>query len=275
MDNLHGTSPTEGKQVENKNQPAKPELPAVLRNINDGIQIREYRPEDRPTVERICELTGLRGELDTLFCDRPLFVRLWLAPYLDGEPEHCLVAVQESKVIGYLVGTAKRGFKWRAFRCLFPHLATLFFKWMTGQYRHHPPSGHFVRWVLFRSWREFPKVPENAGSFHFNLDPELVAVLVGERLIARFDDHIRNAGLDGWYAVLFSSPTKRPVRMYKKMGFEIVDKKPCTLFPEGDVSAVCIYKPITEWMKMIHIPMTGETGLRSEISENGETAETP
>lgn len=229
-----------------------------LQAVRDGIAIRPYRPADRPTVERICQQTGLRGELDSLFCDRPLFVKLWLAPYLDGEPEHSLVAEQDGQIVGYMVGSLRPGFRSRALRCLFPHLLTLVGRWLTGRYRHHPPSGRFVRWFLFRSWREIPKTPPSFAHFHFNLAPELVAILVGERLIARFEETIFLAGLGGWHAILFSSPTKRPVSIYRRMGFTIVDQKPCTLFPEGDVTALCIYKSLEDPLKMARVPMKGQ-----------------
>ncbi len=238
-----------------------------LQEIADGITIRPYRREDRPTIERICQETGLRGELDTLFCDRPLFVKLWLSPYLDGEPESCQVAEQEGKVVGYLVGSVRPGFHKRALRCLLPHLLTLLGRWLTGRYRNHPPSGNFVRWLVFRSWRETPKTPNAFAHFHFNLDPDIVAILVGERLIAQFEESVFMQGLDGWHAVLFSSPSKRPVSIYKRMGFTIIDQKPCTLFPEGDVSAVCIYKSLTDPLKMVRVPMKGSGGTREGSSE--------
>lgn len=245
-----------------------------LRAVNDGILIRPYRAGDRPIVERICQETGLRGELDSLFCDRPLFVKLWLSPYLDGEPESCLVAEQEGKVVGYLVGSIRPGFLQRAIWCLLPHLLTLIGRWLTGYYRSHPPSGRFVRWLLFRSRKEMPNTPKAFAHFHFNLDPDMVAVLVGERLIAWFEEALFMHGLDGWHAILFSSPTKRPVSIYRRMGFTIIDQKPCTLFPEGDVSTLCIYKSLTDPLKMARIPMKGHGGENPE-SDDGTGTKRP
>ncbi|GAB4452815.1 MAG: hypothetical protein OHK0029_04450 [Armatimonadaceae bacterium] len=262
MDDLRRTSSSEDDEIDFPKSAA----PDWLNAIDDGISIRPYRPSDRRAVEAICEATGLRGELDALFCDRPLFVKLWLSPYLDGEPEHCVVAEQDGEVVGYLVGSVNPHFKQEAVRHLLPHVRTLLFRWLMGRYRHHPPSGHFVRWLVFRAWREMPRTP-HAPNFHFNTTPELLATLVGERLIAQFEQYILEAGQRGWYAVLFSSPKKRPVRMYEKMGFEILDKKPCTLFPEGDVQAVTIYKPLGEWMRMIHIPLKGKTHPRETLAQ--------
>lgn len=245
---------------------SRPDL-LSLQAVNDGVTIRPYRPEDRPMIERICQETGLRGELDTLFCDRPLFVKLWLSPYLDGEPENSLVAEQDGEIVGYMVSSIRPGFHQRALQCLFPHLLTLIGRWLTGRYRNHPPSERFVRWFLFRSWREMPQTPKAFAHFHFNVAPELVAILVGERLIARFEENLFMRGLDGWHAILFSSPTKRPVGMYKRMGFTIIDQKPCTLFPEGDVTAVCIHKSLTDPLKMARVPMKAQGNATTDPEE--------
>lgn len=241
---------------------------AKLLAVQDGISVRPYRPEDRPALERICSLTGLRGELDEIFCDRPLFVKFWLAPYLDGEPEHTVVAELDGKAVGYLVGNVRPHFARRSLPILFPYLVTMVFRWITGQYRHHPPSGRFVRWILTRSWRELPKTPPKSASFHFNLDPDMVSTMVGERLMAKFEEAVEAAGLPGWHAILFSSRKKRPVAMYKRMGFEIVDQVPNTLFPGGDVSTVCIYKPLTIWISMTRVPR--KDTVVSEANESPE-----
>jgi GNAT superfamily N-acetyltransferase len=269
VDDLRRDGPVTGRAV--GFEAAKAERQRLLA-MDDGVTLRPYRPADRPAVERICALTGLRGELDELFCDRPLFVKLWLSPYLDGEPEHCIVAEQGGKVVGYLVGNVRPGFEARAVRILFPRLLTLAFRWMTGRYRSHPPSGRFVRWLLTRAWRELPKTPPHSANFHFNIDPDLMVTVIGERMIAKFEEHLEAAGVPGWHAILFSSKKKRPVSLYRRMGFQIVDRVPNTLFT-GGVETVCIYKPLDIWINMARVPMRGKAGLRSDAADSDEDEE--
>ncbi|MDX1935356.1 MAG: hypothetical protein SFU56_22380 [Capsulimonadales bacterium] len=205
-------------------------------------RIEPYRPADRKTVEEICAQTGLRGRLDRTFCDRDLFVKFWLSPYLDGQPENCLVARDADGVIcGYLVGTIGRGYPARVLRTTFPHLLTLLFRWASGRYRHHPPTGRFIRWLLTRSWRENPTPPADLPAhFHLNLRPDVRKGL-GWELLRTFEGMIREKGFEGWYAVVFSSSGKRDVKLYRRLNFGIGDIRRCTLFSE-ETQFVTIYR---------------------------------
>lgn len=208
--------------------------------------VRPYRASDRADLERICLSTGLNGQLEKHFCDKEAFVKIWLGPYLTLSPESCWAAVRDGKVIGYLVGTFDGHFHKKAAMILAPTLAKLLFKWMLGGYRHHPPTGRFLKWLLFRSWREHPKVPQDSCSFHFNIDAEEGKSSMAGFLLGReFLDEARRRGRKHWHAVIFAGGGRRPTKVYQKLGFTILDSKPCTLFEEGEVVLATIQKEVS------------------------------
>ncbi|MFT3926673.1 MAG: hypothetical protein QM778_29280 [Myxococcales bacterium] len=67
------------------------------------IQIRPYRPEDRPAIRAICFDTGLQGEsIASQYADRESFADMFTAHFTDNEPELVVVAELEGRVIGYM-----------------------------------------------------------------------------------------------------------------------------------------------------------------------------
>ncbi len=208
--------------------------------------VRPYQPGDFPDFERICLSTGLNGQLDQLFCDREAFVKIWLGPYLALSPDSCLTAERNGKVVGYLVGTYDDRFTLKAAVHLLPVLIRLATKWMLGQYRHHPPTGRFLHWLFFRSWREHPKIPTSSCSFHFNVDQEEGKDSMAGFLLGRaFLDGARKRGKPQWHAVVFAGGGRRPVRVYEKLGFTILDRRPCSLFEGEKVELATITKKVS------------------------------
>lgn len=196
--------------------------------------IRPYRPGDRAEIEAICAATGLRGQLDQLFCDRPLFAKLWLASYLGGQPENALVVRDDDgKIVGYLAGYIGPGYRVNVLRHNLPHLMTLLFRALTGKYRAHPPSRRFARWLVFNAWRECPPPPKDVPAhFHFNLLPEARG-LTGIELKIEFERRARAANLPGWFAIVFSAPPHRNPHLFsRRFGLHIVEMRRCSLYPD-------------------------------------------
>lgn len=73
--------------------------------MSEGVEIRAYRPEDRPRIREICHRTGYMGEpADWYWRDAESFAEVWTAWYTDQEPESCFVACDVDGVQGYLTG---------------------------------------------------------------------------------------------------------------------------------------------------------------------------
>jgi ribosomal protein S18 acetylase RimI-like enzyme len=69
------------------------------------VRIRAYEPQDRAAVRRICVLTGYMGDpADWLWSDAESFADIFTSYYTDLEPESALVAEDEGRVVGYLLG---------------------------------------------------------------------------------------------------------------------------------------------------------------------------
>ncbi len=118
-------------------------------------------------------------------------------------------------------------------------------RWLAGRYRHHPPTGRFIRWLLLRSWRESPKPPGDIPAhFHFNVRDDARKGL-GWELLDTFEVLVQEKGFTGWYAVLFSSAGHREVKLYRRLGFHIGDQQRCTLFPE-ETYFVTIYRRFSD-----------------------------
>ena len=212
--------------------------------MSESPVIRPYQTSDRPGVEAVCVATGLSGRLPDLFADADLFSKLWLAPFLEGEPESCWVVEDAGQIVGYLVGSAQPGFKRRALRCLLPYLRQALGRWARGNYRHHPPSGRFLRWLFLRSWRETPAAPARAGNIHIKHQPAYQGQgNLGAELGETFFSHLRAQGVGAFYIHVFVAHWLRGYAFYRRLGFRTYDLRPCSLY--GDDSALgCFTQPV-------------------------------
>src|SRR5690625_6828869 len=68
--------------------------------------IRAYRPDDYAAIIDICRRTGAGGQDATDRLQHPeLMGAEWAAPYVEFEPEHALVIVDDAaQVVGYALG---------------------------------------------------------------------------------------------------------------------------------------------------------------------------
>lgn len=206
--------------------------------------VRPYRASDRPAIEKICIESGLKGNLETYFSDPNLFAKLWLAPFLDAEPDSTWVAEENDVVIGYLVSAIRPNFKKRALRALLPHLGRLILKWTLGKYRSHPESGRFVRWYLFQAWREIPRQKGHSSNFHFNVSKDYRGnSRAGDALMTRYFEELRSRNIETFHIHVFGSAGKRDIKFYQGIGFKIADVKRCSLFHKPTVVASLV-RPI-------------------------------
>ncbi|MCG9895485.1 MAG: hypothetical protein MH204_08425, partial [Fimbriimonadaceae bacterium] len=83
------------------------------------------------------------------------------------------------------------------------------------------------------AWREHPRVPHPSGHFHFNVAPEIGRSMAGYRLGRTFIEEARRRGLPQWHAVVFAGPGRKSTDFFDRMGFEVFDRKPCSLLGPG------------------------------------------
>lgn len=82
-------------------------VPPTPPRAGPAVLIRPYRPEDRRAIGTICVRTGASGQDATgHFFSDDLLPFLYAYPYVDHEPECCLVVDVGGRVVGYVLGTA-------------------------------------------------------------------------------------------------------------------------------------------------------------------------
>lgn len=201
------------------------------------MTIRPYRIEDRNRVEQICVESGLKGQLKQYFEDEQLFAKIWLSPFLEGEPYSCWVAEQDDVVVGYLVASIRPGFKIRSLRHLSPYLFQVAMKSVSGQYG--PLSRRFVKWLLGRSWREIPKSGETTSNFHFNVAAAARGSRrIGFELMNAYFGELRSKNIGVFQIHIFASAGKRDLQFFRRIGFKLRGLKRCSLFETPTYTAV-------------------------------------
>jgi hypothetical protein len=210
------------------------------------VHIRRYQRSDRFAVRRICCDTGFLGNpIDPIYRDRELFADLITNPYLDYEPEWALITESDGQVVGYLLGSVNPHFSRTLMFSGFQTACKMLSRLLTGKYRDHPRSELFVRWVFTNGFMEQPNHPGNAAHLHMNLEKGYRQGCVARHLWSLYEDMLRAAGINHYYAEFFSCCQRNPERMYSRCGFKLYDRSHTTMFhPEipDPVTIVCAHK---------------------------------
>lgn len=204
--------------------------------------IRPFQPADEPAVRRICIETGLKGQLEQLFCDREAFADLWLNPFLRAPKPVAWVAERDGAVVGYLVGHLGHSSMLPKLSRALPTLFKVTGRALVGPYAHHPPSLGFVRWLWFRAWREVPRMPKQLPTFHFNLATEARDGRLGDELMAAFFAAASAQGHQEFSIQVFVRPGKRDLKFYDRLGCRLLDVKPTTVLKEPACFASLVRK---------------------------------
>ena len=215
---------------------------------DEHVIVRQYKPEDRDAIRRICCDTGFLGNpIETIFSDREIFADLFTNPYLDYGADWAWVAEDCGKVVGYLLGSVSPSFNYTLMYSGFQTTVKMIKRAATGCYSSHPRSRHFIRWLLTSGYREQPKHPENSAHLHLNVDKSHRGRGLGLRLWQAFERQLEGAGIRNCYGAFFSRPRRRPEAVYSKLGFSVFDRKATTIFqPEVSepVEVVCVHRKV-------------------------------
>jgi ribosomal protein S18 acetylase RimI-like enzyme len=197
------------------------------------MNIRPYRPTDRDAVVTICHRTGYFGEdAAPYFKDAELFGLLFTAYYLDHEPEHCFVADDEEKAVGYIIGSTDTGAQREAFdRLIVPRIVRRAF---TRTLFRHPGDVLFLLGLTDHADYEKELFAEDLvtnypAHLHMNVLPEYQRHGLGGRLMARFIDSIRASGAPGVHLVT-STENKKALPFYRREGFTVYRDLPTKLW---------------------------------------------
>lgn len=186
------------------------------------IEIERARGSDWPAVRRLCCETGKAGA--PIEPERfSFFGEFWVGPYQKLRPEWTYVARHGTEVVGYLTGCPdtlafERARKWR-------FAPALLLRLLFGAYRRNSDTRRFYRRLFAREKspeesfaedvqtrleREFP------AHLHVNVSEAFRSAGVGARLMERYFEDLRGAGVPGIHVHCGA----KPVKFYERNGFE-------------------------------------------------------
>jgi ribosomal protein S18 acetylase RimI-like enzyme len=203
--------------------------------------IRPYVPADRAAVRRICCETGFLGKpVDPLFEDRELFADYLTRYYTDLEPESCFVLEKEGEVRGYLIGS-RRLLRQKLFRIIDnPRLFLVgFWRYFTRPY--NAASRAFVKWILTQADKESPLIPPNTAHFHINLLEDARSVAETRDLFDAFLGYLARCGEKRVYAQMVVFENRRREAMFRRYGFQVLDRREVTKFRDLHDGAVYLF----------------------------------
>lgn len=221
-----------------------------------SLKIRPYLPSDRQAVRDICCDTGFMGNpIDPVFVDRDAFADFFTRYYTDLEPENAVVAVDEDRIVGYLLGCLKPKTVNR--RTLSIILSRTIPK-IVGRLillRYNWASIKFLSWFLFKAAGETPKSVPNTPHFHINLYAEYRTGFAGRRLIFPFVNRVAKSGFTGVYGQMQVYEDRRAEKIFERYGFKFIDRKQITKFKDFHDQPVWVATIYREFKKEKEIPM--------------------
>jgi len=156
------------------------------------------------------------------FDDERLFALVFCLYYVWFETDHCFVAEEEGKAVGYIIGTSKAEAQAADFdRRMLPRIALRLYAYTSWR---HPAA---FREVLYWRRHEESEVPPSGyrAHLHINILPGYQRRGLGSGLMAAFTEKLRGEGLDRVYLGT-SNHNLKALEFYRKCGFEEIERRP-------------------------------------------------
>lgn len=178
--------------------------------IGSSLGVRRYEPADRDAVRDIACRTAFRNRGHAvLLDDAPLFADYWTRYYTDVEPESCLIAERDGKMVGYLLGCVNTArFQRVMARSIVPSLLLALGRGaLSGRYAGDERPRRFFRWFVTRSWREAPPIDVRLfpAHYHANILPAAYGAGAYSALALRFLDDAERRGVAGVHGQVLDS----------------------------------------------------------------------
>jgi len=187
--------------------------------------VRLYRPEDRAAILQIAADTGFFGApVEAFMQDRRLMQDVFVAYYVDREPEHLWVADVDGTVVGYISGSVGgtaaawgRGLT----------AATAAARFVTFRYEVDALTRrYFGRTAKAVLGGEYPQVDlrDYPAELHINLAEAARGLGLGRKLMQACLDQMTELSIPG---IHLKTTTRNAVaiKLYEKMGFELLARK--------------------------------------------------
>ena len=194
--------------------------------LSPGVVVRKFELRDRDEVRFLCCQTGFLGKpIDPVFQDRELFADYLTSYYTDIEPESCFVLEQNTRVVGYLLGS-RRPYR-QQIHSFFQNIRLLI-RGISRYPGYNRPTRDFIGWILRNSWREVPAVPRRIAHFHFNVLPEAQSVAGTGTMMNAYFDYLRSKGEKAVFGQMVTFESRRGAKVLERYGFRVVEKREIT-----------------------------------------------
>ena len=180
-------------------------------------ELRRAAESDLAALYRICLRTAADGaDASSSHTDPNVLGHFYVGPYVQLEPELAFVVADETGVQGYILGAADtRQFAAECEQRWFPRLRR----------RYSLPSVHdtsadaqIVR-LMHRGIDTSAATPAHPAHLHIDLEPAAQGKGWGRRLIARFEDELRERGVTGLHLTV-SATNSGAIAFYERLGLE-------------------------------------------------------
>jgi len=210
--------------------------------------VRLYRPADRSAVLEIAADTGFFGApVEAFLDDRRLMQDIFVAYYVDREPEHLWVADMDGTTVGYICGSvggraAARG---QARTSVAAVLRLLTFRYRVGALTRR----YFLRVAsaVLRGEYPHPDLRGYPAHLHINLAEAARGFGLGKRLMDACLNQMTGLGVPGIH-LKTTNLNAAAVKMYEKMGFQLLARKRTQLWepwlPGTEVENLVYGKPL-------------------------------
>jgi ribosomal protein S18 acetylase RimI-like enzyme len=199
--------------------------------MTETLVLRPYQSTDREQVLQLAADTAFFGEpVEVILEDRRLFCDLVYAYYTDDEPELAWVAVEDSYLMGFIVGAVDTARQQRVVReQIAPRVAAGVLR---GRYRTGPLTwrwlGRLGSSALRRDLADVD-LHQYPAHLHINVDGRSRGKGVGRQLMERYLEHLRALGVAGVHL----HTTDRNVAaciLYERLGMRLLDARPTRLW---------------------------------------------
>lgn len=185
--------------------------------------IRPSTPDDLPALYRICRLTGeAGGDATALYRDPDLLGHYYAAPYAVLEPELCFVLTADGEPCGYILGTGNSAaFRASTERDWFPALRA---RLPRPADTDTSPEAALLR-LIHAGYSPHPDLADYPAHLHIDLLPLAQRQGFGRRLIERFLEALRNAGVPAVHLGV-SERNAGAIAFYERLGFHLIGTYP-------------------------------------------------
>ena len=172
----------------------------------EGVSIRGLRKSDKEAIREMFRQGGQRGNpLSRYIEDEEIVLRMLVDYYVDHEPECCVVAEIDGKVVGCVLGSkdTHRYDRIMLTRYLPRLLGRVLWRMFTLQYRTMK-NYRVIWWFITRAWREIPEGPgpDFPLSVHITISKDYRGYRLGRQLIDAAAANGSRMGLPGGHGVV-------------------------------------------------------------------------